>query len=59
MARAGADHAPRTMVRMPVAAFLADLVTVVCVAIVLGMGGLLVVRGTRRRPEDREDDQDS
>lgn len=47
------------MLVMPVAAFLSDLVTVVCVAIVLGMGGLLVVRGTRRRPEDREDDQDS
>ncbi len=40
---------------MPVAALLADLVTVVCVAIVLGMAGLLIARGTRKRPEDHED----
>ena len=44
---------------MPVAAVLADLVTVVCVLIVLGMGGVLIARGTRKRPEDHDPDDES
>ncbi|MFA4929210.1 MAG: hypothetical protein WC558_11880 [Patulibacter sp.] len=43
---------------MPVAGLLADLVTVVCVGIVLGMGGLLIARGTRKRPEDHDEDHE-
>ena len=44
---------------MPAAALLTDLVTVICVGIVLGMGGLLISRGTRKRPEDRDPDDES
>lgn len=42
---------------MPLAALLADLVTVVCVLIVLVMGAVLIRRGTRKRPEDRDPDE--
>lgn len=35
-----------------------DLVTGVCMALVLGMAGVLVFRATRTRAEDREDEQD-
>lgn len=42
---------------MPVAALLADAVTVVCVLIVLGMGAVLIKRGTRKRPEDHDPDE--
>lgn len=32
-----------------------DIVTGICMAVVLGMSGLLVYRATRSRPEDAED----
>lgn len=33
-----------------------DVVTAVCMAVVLGMAGLLVFRATRARDQDREDE---
>ncbi|MGX6446748.1 hypothetical protein ACVU7I_01555 [Patulibacter sp. S7RM1-6] len=42
---------------MPLASTASDLLTAVCMAIVVGMGGLLFYRGSRSRPEDREDDK--
>jgi hypothetical protein len=40
---------------MVLASAASDIVTGVCMAVVLGMAGLLVYRGTRRRPEDHDD----
>jgi hypothetical protein len=34
-----------------------DLVTAVCMAVVIGMAGLLVFRATRSRDEDRDDER--
>jgi hypothetical protein len=42
---------------MALASTASDLVTGVCMAAVIGMGGLLVFRATRARAEDRDDDQ--
>ncbi|WP_282599904.1 hypothetical protein [Patulibacter sp. SYSU D01012] len=42
---------------MALASTASDLLTGVCMALVLGMGGLLVYRGSRKRPQDREDDE--
>jgi hypothetical protein len=41
---------------MALASLSSDLVTGVCMAVVLGMAGLLVYRGSRSRSQDREDD---
>ncbi|MGE4425294.1 MAG: hypothetical protein AB7G37_02445 [Solirubrobacteraceae bacterium] len=42
---------------MPVASAAADVLTIVLMAIVIGMAGLLIQRGTRSRPEDRDPDE--
>jgi hypothetical protein len=34
-----------------------DLVTTVCMAVVIGMAGLLVFRATRKRAEDVDDEE--
>ena len=47
---------PRTIERMALASTSSDVVTAVCMAVVLGMGGLLVFRATRKRDEDVEDE---
>lgn len=44
---------------MVLASLFSDVVTGVCMAIVIGMAGLLVVRGTRSREQDRDDDDQS
>jgi hypothetical protein len=41
---------------MALASLSSDLVTGVCMAVVLGMAGLLVYRGSRSRAEDREEE---
>ncbi|CAB4904521.1 unannotated protein [freshwater metagenome] len=41
---------------MALASTSSDVVTAVCMAVVLGMGGLLVFRATRKRDEDVEDE---
>jgi hypothetical protein len=41
---------------MAFASVSSDLVTGLCMAVVLGMAGLLVYRGSRSRSQDREDD---
>jgi hypothetical protein len=41
---------------MVLATFDSNLVTGVCMAIVIGMAALLIFRGTRSRAEDREED---
>jgi hypothetical protein len=42
---------------MPLASTGSDLVTTVCMALVIGMAGLLVYRATRSRSEDHEPDE--
>lgn len=46
----------RTMDRMALASLLTDLGTAAGMALVIGMAGLLVFRGTRRRSEDLDPD---
>jgi hypothetical protein len=41
---------------MALASTASDLVTAVCMAVVLGMAGLLVFRATRKREQDREEE---
>lgn len=41
---------------MVLASLSSDLVTGVCMAIVLGMAGMLIYRGSRSRSQDREED---
>lgn len=41
---------------MALASTASDLVTAVCMAVVLGMAGLLVFRATRKRAEDHEEE---
>ena len=53
--RSGARAYDRCMV---LASTASDVVTAVCMVVVLGMSGLLVVRATRSRPEDVDDEQE-
>lgn len=46
----------RTMDRMALASLLSDLGTAAGVTVVVGMAGLLVFRGTRKRVEDVDPD---
>jgi hypothetical protein len=41
---------------MPLASTGSDLVTAVCMAVVIGMASLLVFRATRKRAEDVDDE---
>ncbi len=41
---------------MPVASLLMDLVAVVAVSLIVAMAGMLVYRGTRKRPQDHDED---
>lgn len=42
---------------MALASTATDIVTGLCMAVVLGMGGLLVFRATRAREQDRDDEE--
>lgn len=46
----------RTIDRMALASTASDIVTGVCMTVVLGMAGLLVFRATRKRAEDVDDE---
>jgi hypothetical protein len=46
----------RTIARMALASTGSDLVTAVCMTVVIGMAGLLVFRATRARAEDADED---
>jgi|GEM_PF-5674470 len=45
------------MGRVPAASAAADVLTIVLMTIVIGMAILLLRRGTRSRPEDRDPDE--
>lgn len=42
---------------MALASTASDVLTGVCMTLVVSMGALLVYRGSRKRPEDRDEDE--